>query len=100
MKTFAGKTAFITGGASGMGLAMAEAFGREGMNVMIADIERDALDKAVDGLRAQQVRAEGVLVDVADRNSLRAGALEALSRFGKIHLVCNNAGVVGFGEFG
>jgi len=50
---------------------MAEAFGREGMNVMIADIQQDALDRAVAALRSKQVRAEGVLVDVASRDSVR-----------------------------
>jgi NAD(P)-dependent dehydrogenase (short-subunit alcohol dehydrogenase family) len=93
MKNLTGKSAFITGGASGLGLAMAEAFGREGMNVMIADIQQDALDRAVAALRSKQVRAEGVLVDVTSRDSVRNGALATLVAFGKVHLVCNNAGI-------
>ena len=76
MQDLNGKVAFVTGGAGGIGLAMAKAFGREGMAVMIADIERDALTAAVEELRAGQVRAEGVLVDVASSDSLRAAALE------------------------
>src|SRR5882757_8937301 len=93
MKDLRGKTAFITGGASGIGLGMARAFGREGMNVMIADIEEATLAKAVDSLRADQIRAQGVRVDVALRDSVREAALKTLAAFGKVHILCNNAGV-------
>ena len=100
MQDLKGKVAFITGGASGIGLAMAKAFGRAGMAVMIADIERSALNRAVDELRASQVRAEGVVADVASRDSLRAAALETIAKFGKVHVVCNNAGVGAGGPIG
>ena len=100
MDDLRGKVAFITGGASGIGLAMAEAFGREGMSVMLADIEAGALAKAVEDLRAKQVRAEGVVADVTSRNSVREAALETIAKFGKVHVVCNNAGVGAGGEFG
>ena len=100
MKDLRDKVAFITGGASGLGLAMAKAFGREGMKVMIADIEEQALGRAVAELNASQVRAEGVLCDVADRNSVRNGALKTISSFGKVHVVCNNAGVAVGGPIG
>jgi NAD(P)-dependent dehydrogenase (short-subunit alcohol dehydrogenase family) len=100
MKELGGKVAFITGGASGIGLAMARAFGREGMSVMLADIEAQALQSAVDELRSEQVRAEGVVADVTRRDSLRAAALETIARFGKVHLVCNNAGVGAGGPIG
>ncbi len=100
MKDLRGKTAFITGGAAGIGLAMAEAFGREGMNVMIADIEPDTLAKSVEALRSKQVRAEGVQADVASRASLRNAALKTIEKFGKVHLVCNNAGVATGGPIG
>ena len=79
MKDLRGKTAFITGGASGMGLAMAEAFGREGMNVMLADIEAEVARQKVEELRAKQIKAECVQVDVTSRNSLRNGALATIS---------------------
>jgi NAD(P)-dependent dehydrogenase (short-subunit alcohol dehydrogenase family) len=95
-----GKVAFITGGASGIGLAMAEAFGREGMSVMLADIEAGALDAAVTGLREKQVRAEGVICDVTSRDAVRAAALETIAKFGKVHVVCNNAGVGSGGPMG
>jgi len=93
MQEFRGKTAFVTGGASGMGFAMAEAFGREGMNVMLADIEEGALRRAVQALRDQHIACEGVVADVSSRASLRAAALETIARFGKVHVVVNNAGV-------
>jgi NAD(P)-dependent dehydrogenase (short-subunit alcohol dehydrogenase family) len=100
MKDLRDKVAFITGGASGLGLAMAKAFGREGMKVMIADIEENALGRAVKELNASQVRAEGVLCDVADRNGVRSAALKTVSTFGKVHVVCNNAGVAVGGPIG
>jgi NAD(P)-dependent dehydrogenase (short-subunit alcohol dehydrogenase family) len=100
MQDLSGKVAFITGGASGIGLAMARAFGREGMSVMIADIEAQALQMAVEDLRASQVRAEGFVADVTRRDSLRAAALETIARFGKVHVVCNNAGVGAGGPLG
>lgn len=93
MQDFRGKTAFITGGASGIGLAMAEAFGRQGMNVMLADIEEKALAAAVEGLREKQIKAEGVITDVARRAALKEAADETVAKFGKVHVVCNNAGV-------
>ena len=100
MKDLRDKVAFITGGASGLGLAMAKAFGREGMKVMIADIEEQALGRAVKELNAGQVRAEGVICDVGDRNGVRNAALKTVSTFGKVHVVCNNAGVAVGGPIG
>jgi NAD(P)-dependent dehydrogenase (short-subunit alcohol dehydrogenase family) len=100
MQDLKDKVAFITGGASGIGLAMAKVFGREGMKVMLADIEAPALSAAVEELRGLQVRADGVVADVTRRDSVRSAALETLAKFGKVHLVCNNAGVGSGGEFG
>ena len=100
MKDLRGKTAFITGGASGLGLAMAEAFGHEGMNVMLADIEADVAREKVEALRAKQIKADWVKVDVTSRDSVRAGALATIATFGKVHLVANNAGVGAGGVFG
>ncbi|MFI4974606.1 MAG: SDR family NAD(P)-dependent oxidoreductase [Caulobacterales bacterium] len=93
MKDFKGKTAVVTGGASGIGLGMARAFGREGMNVVLADIDRDAAKAAAEQLISEQIKAVPVQVDVADRAGVRAAALEAIAAFGKVHVVCNNAGV-------
>jgi NAD(P)-dependent dehydrogenase (short-subunit alcohol dehydrogenase family) len=93
MQDLSGKVAFITGGASGIGLSMAQAFGAEGMSVMLADIEPEALERAVAGLRERQIRAEGVVADVASRASILAAAGATIAAFGKVHVVCNNAGV-------
>jgi len=100
MRELSGKVAFVSGGAGGIGLAMAEAFGREGMAVMLADVEAGALEAALADLRSKQIRAEGVLCDVASRDQVRAAALETIARFGKVHLVCNNAGVAVGGPVG
>jgi NAD(P)-dependent dehydrogenase (short-subunit alcohol dehydrogenase family) len=100
MKDFKGKTAFVTGGASGIGLAMARAFGRQGMNVVIADIEDAPAKAAVEQLASEQIKAVSIHCDVGERNNLRAAALEAVSAFGKVHVVCNNAGVGAGGEIG
>ena len=100
MKDFRGRTAFITGGASGIGLGMARAFGRAGMNVVLADIDKSAAKIAADRLAAEQIKAAPVHVDVTDRASVRSAALDAVAAFGKIHLVCNNAGVAVGGPAG
>jgi len=93
MKDLQGKTAFVTGGASGIGLSMARAFGAAGMNVMLADINEDDLSVAVNELKERQVKAAGVRCDVADRKSVERAADETVAAFGKVHVVCNNAGV-------
>jgi NAD(P)-dependent dehydrogenase (short-subunit alcohol dehydrogenase family) len=93
MKDLSGKTAFITGGASGIGLAMARSFGAVGMNVMLADIEEAPLAAALEDLSSRQIKADGVICDVSDRAALQAAAAKTIETFGKVHLVCNNAGV-------
>jgi len=100
MRDLKGKTAFITGGASGLGLAMAHAFGDAGMNVMLADIEEAPLAAAVAELEERQIKAAGVICDVADRAAVEAAAAETVRVFGKVHLVCNNAGVGAGGRIG
>ena len=93
MQDFSGKTAFVTGGASGIGLAMVEAFLDQGMNVALADIEAAARDRAVAGLARFGDRIRGVACDVADRASVVAARDAAIAAFGPIHVLCNNAGV-------
>lgn len=100
MQDLKGKVAFITGGASGIGLSMAHAFGAEGMAVMLADIEPEALERAVEGLREKQIRADGLIADVSGREVVRAAARETVAKFGKVHVVCNNAGVGAGGPLG
>ncbi len=90
-----GKTAFITGGASGIGLGIAKAFVGAGMNVVIADIRQDHLDEALAYFESiQKGRAvHTVRLDVTDRPGFAAAADEAEARFGNIHVLVNNAGV-------
>jgi len=98
MRDFKGKTAFITGGASGIGLGLAQTFADAGMNIVIADIEASALRAAVGNLNARGAQALGVECDVADRQSYARAADRAFSAFGKVHLLCNNAGVARTGH--
>jgi NAD(P)-dependent dehydrogenase (short-subunit alcohol dehydrogenase family) len=93
MKDFAGKAAFITGGAGGIGLAMARVFGQRGMKVAIADVEADACARAVETLRREGITAIGITCDVSDREALAAANTRTFAEFGKVHLLCNNAGV-------
>lgn len=94
MRDITGKVAFITGGASGIGLAMGHAFAEAGMKVMLADIEAEPLARAVDDLRGLgDVR--GVACDVTDPASVDRAAEATVDAFGKIHVLCNNAGVAG-----
>ncbi len=93
MKDFAGKTAFITGGAGGIGFAMARAFGQRGMKVAIADVEPETCAKAVETLRREGITTMGSACDVSDRASLAEAADKTFAAFGKVHVLCNNAGV-------
>jgi len=96
MENFAGKVAFVTGGASGIGLGMARNFLAEGMKVVIADYNQEHLDQAREVLKGNNA-THLIKVDVSDREGVRAAAQETLDVFGKIHLLCNNAGVGGGG---
>jgi NAD(P)-dependent dehydrogenase (short-subunit alcohol dehydrogenase family) len=89
----AGKVAVVTGGASGIGRAMGERFARDGMAVVMADVEQPALDATVADLRAEGLDVTGVVTDVADYGSVEALRDAALDAHGKVHLLCNNAGV-------
>lgn len=93
MKDVEGKVAFITGGASGLGLSMARAFTSAGMKVAIADIEQDALDAALKEFAGSNADVIGIRLDVTDRDAMEAAALHAEKELGNIHIVCNNAGV-------
>jgi NAD(P)-dependent dehydrogenase (short-subunit alcohol dehydrogenase family) len=95
MRELAGKTAFVTGGASGIGLALGHAFAQAGMNVMLADIEADALKVALDGFHDAGSNVRCVVCDVADADSVGRAATAAFDAFGDVHVVCNNAGVAG-----
>jgi len=98
MKSFTGKVAFVTGASAGIGYALAEALGKAGMRVMIAGINEQNLDAALARLRAAGITAERVQCDVASRASVQNAALATIAKFGKVHVVCNNAGVGMGGE--
>lgn len=95
MRDFNGKAAFITGGASGIGFAVGRAFAEAGCRVMLADVEEAALAEAVRGLQGVGPEIRGVVCDVADPLAVERAAENAVSAFGKIHILCNNAGVAG-----
>ncbi len=93
MKDVSGKVAFVTGGASGMGLAMARSFSAAGMKVAIADIEQTALDRVIAEFKKTNAKVIGLKVDVTNRDDMERAARETEAAFGKVHVVCNNAGV-------
>jgi len=93
MLDVSGKTAFITGGASGMGWGMARAFAEAGMKVVIADIRQEALDAAMDGFSKTNLAVHPILLDVTDRDGWVKAADEAEAQFGPIHVLVLNAGV-------
>src|SRR3954470_17659255 len=93
MQDLEGKVAVVTGAASGIGRAMAERFAREGMKVVLSDIEHDALATTVQELRQQEFDVKGVVTDVAKPESVDLLAKETLGAYGKVNIVCNNAGV-------
>jgi len=93
MKIFKGKTALITGAASGIGFALAEAFAGEGMNLVLVDLEEPALATAAEALATRGFPCVSVCADVTDPEALEHAADMAIREFGKLHLACNNAGV-------
>ncbi len=99
MKNVSGKTAVITGGASGIGFGMAQVFAQAGMNLVLLDIEPEPLAEAADTLRAKGAKAEPFTVDVTDSELMAQAAEASIKAFGAVHLLCNNAGVNVMGPF-
>jgi NAD(P)-dependent dehydrogenase (short-subunit alcohol dehydrogenase family) len=93
MKDLQGKVAVITGGASGIGRAVADRAAGEGMKIVLGDIEEGPLKEAVDELTGRGAEALGVVTDVSDAASVRALRDRTLDRFGAVHMVHNNAGI-------
>lgn len=93
MKEFTNKVAVITGGASGIGYAMAERFAAEGMKLAIADIHQPSLDEAAAKLRAAGSAVLAQSVDVTDAVQVEAFAERVFEEYGAVHVLCNNAGV-------
>ncbi len=98
MQDFEGKTAVVTGAASGIGKALAERFAQARMQVVLADIEKDALERVVKEFEERQFRVIGVVVNTMVRDSVQALAERAIAEFGKVHVLCNNAGVASANE--
>ena len=98
MKDFQGKVAVITGGASGLGRAMADRFAREGMHIVLADVEPDALARAEAEMKAAGAKVIGVRTDVSKAAEVEALAQKTLAAFGGVHLLANNAGVAEGGK--
>jgi NAD(P)-dependent dehydrogenase (short-subunit alcohol dehydrogenase family) len=95
VKEFKDRVAVVTGGASGIGRAMAERFGAEGMKVVLADVEEEALRQAEAEFREKGVDVLAVQTDVSKPEEVEKLAQETLNVFGAVHIVCNNAGVAG-----
>lgn len=88
-----GKTAIVTGAASGIGLGIATALAEAGANVVMADIQKDAIEQAAHSLSGTNKRVMPVRIDVTQEQSVLAALAEAERAFGKLHIACNNAGV-------
>ena len=99
MKDLAGKVAVVTGAGSGFGLEFARLGAREGMKLVLADVQQDALDAAAADARGRGAEAIGVRVDVSRAEDVDRLAEEAKGAFGAVHLLFNNAGVAGGGGY-
>ncbi|OUS05541.1 hypothetical protein A9Q90_06650 [Gammaproteobacteria bacterium 54_18_T64] len=93
MRDLAGKVAFITGGASGMGLGMARAFANEGMKLMLADVNEARLTEVEQEFKDKGIDIATILCDVTKQDQVNAAADATVERFGKVHVLCNNAGI-------
>ncbi|MBC8195926.1 MAG: SDR family NAD(P)-dependent oxidoreductase [Acidimicrobiia bacterium] len=93
MQELEGRVAVVTGAASGIGLAMTEAFVAQGMKVVMADVEEDALSAQATRLESSGAPVLGVLCDVTDPVAVQALADATIDNFGGVHLLCNNAGI-------
>ena len=100
MREFQGKTAVVTGAASGIGRGLVNLFASTGMNVVLADVEEKALATAVAELEAQGHSVVGIGVDTRSRESVEELAQRSFDAFEKVHILVNNAGVASLGEAG
>ncbi|MBT4642783.1 MAG: SDR family NAD(P)-dependent oxidoreductase [Deltaproteobacteria bacterium] len=96
MKDFEGKIAVVTGAASGIGKALVETFVDAGMKVVLADIEKDKLEKTARTLKNAGADVISVTMDVSQADQVEALAQKTIDTYGKVHVLCNNAGV-GYG---
>jgi NAD(P)-dependent dehydrogenase (short-subunit alcohol dehydrogenase family) len=93
MQDISGKTAIVTGAASGIGLGIATALAEAGANVVMTDIQKDAVEQAAHGLSGTNKQVMPVRIDVTQEQSVLDALAEAERKFGKLHIACNNAGV-------
>ncbi|MBV9827306.1 MAG: SDR family NAD(P)-dependent oxidoreductase [Alphaproteobacteria bacterium] len=93
MKDISGKTAIVTGAASGIGLGIATALAEAGANVVMADIQKEGVEQAAHGLSGTNKRVMPVRIDVTQEQTVVDALAEAERNFGKLHIACNNAGV-------
>ncbi|MGD6746306.1 SDR family NAD(P)-dependent oxidoreductase [Streptomyces sp. BH106] len=93
MELRAGQVAVVTGAASGIGLAMARRFAADGLKVVLADVEKGALESAAEGLRRAGATVHARVVDVGEREQVMDLAADTYATFGACHVLCNNAGV-------
>jgi NAD(P)-dependent dehydrogenase (short-subunit alcohol dehydrogenase family) len=100
MRDLAGKTAFVTGAASGIGFGIATALAQAGVKVMLCDIEEAALTKAAADLKLTNADVDGVKADVSLKGELQAAADATVARYGEVHILVNNAGVGGGSSYG
>jgi NAD(P)-dependent dehydrogenase (short-subunit alcohol dehydrogenase family) len=91
--TFTGRTAVVTGGASGVGFCLCRAFAEAGANVVMADIEAGALEASASVLRDEGLSVIGIRADVTSPESMAALEAQTREAFGNVHILCNNAGV-------
>ncbi len=98
MELTGGQTAVVTGAGSGIGLALAHAFAARGLNVVMADVQTDALDAAAAAVSERGVEVVAQRTDVSRADDVNALAAAAIERFGAIHVACNNAGVASKGD--
>ncbi len=97
MESLKGRVAVVTGGASGIGQALAELFAREGARIVIADLDEPGMARVAGGIRERGGEALAVRTDVTDLASVQALADRAFQAFGRVHVLCNNAGVALWG---
>ena len=93
MRDFKGKTAIVTGAASGIGFGIAKALAHAGANIVLADLRPEPLEAARKTIASIGVRAIGVTIDVSDADSVAAAGKAVLEEFGALHIAVNNAGV-------
>jgi NAD(P)-dependent dehydrogenase (short-subunit alcohol dehydrogenase family) len=98
VKVLRGRVGVVTGAAGGIGLGIARALADEGVQLVLADIDGERLEREAERLRAAGSQVEAVCTDVGDPDAVQALAERSITRFGAVHLICNNAGILRSGR--